>query len=308
MENKRAKCSIIIPSYNSVKTIEFTFKSLFNQSASDRIEEIIVVDSSDDELTRPMLHRYESENKVKHINSGIKIIPAIQRNIGAKVAIGDVLLFVDSDAFPENTWVEKILSFYDNGWMAGGGSYEVPVFQKENRVVLGQYYLEFSEFINTGKSRIKKLCPSCNLFVDKKLFIKVGGFPEIRASEDSLLGLKISSITKMIFIPEAIVYHIFRENEDHFYKNQVLLGKYIFIYRKMHYNSFYFKGVWPFFLFPLSMLFKFFRIYFRILFSDKRHLKDYNKGFLYFLKGMKQWGKGFYSGMYEDIKVVLNGS
>ncbi|NJK86647.1 MAG: hypothetical protein HC906_12450 [Bacteroidales bacterium] len=73
------------------------------------------------------------------------------------------------------------------------------------------------------------------------MFFEVGGFPEIRASEDSLLGMAISEKTNMIFIPQAIVYHIFRENEHHFLANQEMLGKYIFIFRKKQHTGFILK-------------------------------------------------------------------
>lgn len=300
--NIQKKCvngSVIIPSYNSAKTIIYSLENLFTQSAINRIVEIIVVDSSDDFLTEEILHEYETEGKVIYINSGIRVMPAIQRNIGARNAHGDVLMFIDSDAYPDKNWAENIFKAYDEGWMAGGGSYIIPDFQKTNQLARAQYYLEFNGYTDRGKPRIKKLLPSCNLFCDKKLFLNVGGFPEIRASEDSLFGLKISKKTPMIFLPEAKMYHIFRDQVKHFYDNQILLGKYIFIYRRIHYNHFQYKNIFPYLFFPFFVIFKFFRIYIRIAFSGLNHLKDFHSSSTMFFKGLIKWGQGFLEGIQD---------
>ncbi|NJK86646.1 MAG: glycosyltransferase family 2 protein [Bacteroidales bacterium] len=104
------KCSVVIPSYNSAKTIEFTLKHLFSQSASDRILEVIVVDSSDDGVTPALLEKYASENKIVHINSGTRVMPAIQRNIGAKNAKGDLLLLLIRMLFHQKTGQKQFLN------------------------------------------------------------------------------------------------------------------------------------------------------------------------------------------------------
>ncbi|MFO7657783.1 MAG: glycosyltransferase [Bacteroidales bacterium] len=297
--------SVIIPSYNSAKTIEYSIENLFTQSAIDRIVEIIVVDSSDDFVTEKILRKYENEGKIIYINSGIRVMPAIQRNIGVQHACGDVLLFIDADAYPEKYWAENIFKAYDDGWMAGGGSYILPDFQKNDKLAKAQYYLECNLYLDRGKPRIVELLPSCNLYCDKELFLNVGGFPEIRASEDALFGLRISRKTPMIFLPDAKMNHIFRDQVKQFYDNQVLLGKYIFIYRRIHYNHFYYKHLFPYLFIPFFLIFKFFRIYIRIVFSGFKHIKDFHSSATIFFKGFFKWSQGFLEGIkdYRENKI-----
>lgn len=296
------RISVIIPSYNSYKTIKFSLEELFNQSAFRNIQEIIVVDSSDDILTKELLEEYRKKNKITLIHSGIRVMPGIQRNIGAKHASGDILLFLDSDAYPEKCWAEKILKSFEDGYLAGGGSYVIPDFQKNNKLAKAQYYIEFNEYIDHGKPRYKKILPSCNLYCDRKLFLEIGGFPEIRASEDSLFGLKISKRNPLIFLPDARIYHVFRDREEHFFNNQLLLGKYIFIYRKLYFKSFYYRGILPNILFMIFMLFKFIRIHTRIIFAGKNHLREFYSCFPLFMKGLRMWGNGFKLGIKEYNK------
>jgi glycosyltransferase involved in cell wall biosynthesis len=291
--------SVIIPSYNSHQTIEHTLKHIVNQTCADKILEIIVVDSSDDTITKKLLNEFKSD-KLVHITSGIRIMPAIQRNIGAKSAKGDMLCFIDSDAYPESDWVEKILEAYQKGCLVGGGSYEVPEFQRKSLIAYAQYFIEFSLFIGFGKERHEPIVASCNMFCDRELFIHEGGFPEIRASEDSLFSLKMNKIEPLVYLPQAIVFHIFRENGKHFLSNQHMLGKFIYVFRRQSYNSFYYKGIMPYLFFPAFIFFKFARIFFRVIRTGKFH------NVLYFflalpmiIKGLYAWSSGFIEGIKE---------
>jgi len=303
--NDPVSISVIIPSYNSVKTIGYTIDHLLKQSVFNQINEIIIVDSSDDHLTLNQLNQY-SHPKIRVITSGVRVMPAIQRNIGAKYATGNLLAFIDSDAYPAKDWLEKLMEANKAGWKVGGGSYVVPEFQLKNNIALGQYYLEFNEYINAGSSRVVKLVPTCNLFCERDLFNQVNGFLGIRASEDTLFGLKVNKISPVIFLPQAVVYHIFRENRDHFLKNQELIGKYIFIYRQAFYKSIYLGDLLPFFI-PVIALAKCLRIVFRIMKAGPRHWIGFLKSFSAYMLGFRHWIKGFYKSrkdkeLVEDLK------
>lgn len=300
---KGLTASVIIPSYNSSKTIVYTIDHLLKQTEVDRLIEIIIVDSSDDDKTKEILAQY-TDGKVRMITSGIRVMPAIQRNIGARDAKGDILCFIDSDAYPADDWVEKILDACEKGLKAGGGSYLLPDFQRNHKLAAAQYYLEFNEFINAGKPRVKKLFPTCNLFCSRKLFEQVGGIPEIRASEDTLFGLKVSEIETMKFFPDIKVCHIFRENLEHCLNNQTLIGKYIYVYRKYYYSPAYLKRSLIPFLYPAMMLVKFMRIFQRVLMAGPKHWRKFIWSSPLFFKGLAAWGKGFRQGSkeYEQLK------
>jgi glycosyltransferase involved in cell wall biosynthesis len=303
------KISVIIPSYNSSLTIGQTIKTLLSQSQRDLISEIIIVDSSQDKTTPKLLSEYESEVKIIRLSS--KAYPSVARNIGVSASSGEILVFFDADVYPDDLCFKKIIDAYNNGCMVGGGSIAIPSFQKGKVIPLAQYYLQFNEYIPFGKSREKKFVPSCNMFCDKELFKKIGGFPEIRASEDVLFGLNANKITKVWFIPDAKVYHIFRENLKCFLKNQILLGEHIIYYRKIYYKSFVYNGVFPIFLFPFILIFKLSRIIYRIFNSGYYHIRNFLKSSPLFLLGLIFWSYGFIKGSinykeFNTIKIKLN--
>jgi glycosyltransferase involved in cell wall biosynthesis len=98
--------SIIIPTYNEEKVIAACLKSLQNQSY--RPVEIIVVDDGSTDKTISIIENLEfrSENlkmlKQKHLGPG----PA--RNLGAKSAKGEILVFIDADMTFDDNFIKDL--------------------------------------------------------------------------------------------------------------------------------------------------------------------------------------------------------
>ena len=95
--SKNIKVSVIIPAFNEEKNIENTLKSLAKQSYK-KLETILVDDFSTDETSSIAVQ------KSKKFNLDLKLLwpkkhgeRGIARNLGAKKAIGDYLLFIDAD-------------------------------------------------------------------------------------------------------------------------------------------------------------------------------------------------------------------
>src|ERR1700686_1180601 len=101
------KVSFIIPSYNSYQTINRTLKSVFALKSFENVIDVIVVDSSDDVITRELLKDVEKALKIVLLDK--KTSPALGRNIGAEQAQGELLCFIDSDVYLDENWLENIL-------------------------------------------------------------------------------------------------------------------------------------------------------------------------------------------------------
>jgi len=295
--------SVVVPSYNSFLTIEKTLQHLLDQKGGPA-KEIVVVDSSDDTKTREILDRFEKRG-VRVTRLANKTMPGHTRNLGAAQCTGKVMAFIDSDAYPAPDWLEKIGEAVASGCRVGGGSLKLPDFQKHNALALAQYFLQFNEFLDSGKRRVKMFVPSVNLFCERALFEELGGFPPIRASEDVMFGLEAGKRTPVYFEPAIKIYHIFREEIGPYFRNQIVLGKGILIYRRMHYNSWMYRGALvPVLLLPGFVLIKFFMMTGRILAMGK--MREF-VGFLYslplFLAGLWYWSVGFFQGCVEAEKA-----
>ena len=107
--------SVIIPAYNSEKTIEKTLDSLQNQTKPELIQEVIIINDGSTDGTKDKVEQYKSrQDCILNIilynqqNAGV----AAARNAGIRMATADYLAFLDSDDCwaPEKLeWQEKNL-------------------------------------------------------------------------------------------------------------------------------------------------------------------------------------------------------
>lgn len=160
---KNPYISVIIPSYNSFYTIKFTIEHILKQESINNILEILVVDSSDDDKTKKFLETVNS-TLLKVITSGIKVLPGTQRNIGAKIAKGKLLVFIDSDAYPTSDWLSQIHKVYTQGYIVGGGSYLIGN-QKKQTILLPSIILNSVNTYRLEKLEGKKWHPLAIYFV-----------------------------------------------------------------------------------------------------------------------------------------------
>lgn len=161
-----------------------------------------------------------SESKEKEKFPKTRIIcsrrasPAQARNLGAKNSRGEIIAFIDDDAYPEKDWFEKAAkNFEDKNIVAIGGPGLVPrnatFFQKVSSKV---YELSAGKTgIRYGKGKRKEIddWPTCNFFVRKKDFEKVGGFDsKYWGGEDTQICYSLLKTgKKIIYDPDMIIYH-----------------------------------------------------------------------------------------------------
>ncbi len=295
------KVSFIIPSYNSFKTISRTIESILELNLAASVHEILVIDCSDDEKTRQVIQGYANP-KINLIKLSQKGSPAESRNTGAVLARGDVLCFIDSDVYLDEFWLNHVLEAYAEGCQIGGGAIDIPHFQKKNFLALAQLYLQFNEFLQTGPRRQVVLVPSCNMFVNKELFQKAGGFPLIRAAEDVLFCFKCAPHAPVWFVPQAGCFHIFRDQMAPYFQNQIILGKYIIMYRRQMYQHWYYQEPWSSLFLPLFVMVKITGIIKRIMKSGWGHIRTFILSFPLFLAGLFYWSVGFYQGAHQHTE------
>ena len=104
--------SFIIPAYNAEKTIKRAVDSILNQKEKTNIkfEIIIVDDGSKDKIKDVIYTNYSIEIQTKEVkyihteNGGV----SHARNIGVNNALGEYVIFVDSDDYVSETMLQDI--------------------------------------------------------------------------------------------------------------------------------------------------------------------------------------------------------
>lgn len=95
------KCSLIIPTYNKVTRLRLTLLGLQHVESLNEVELIFVDDGSTDE-TLGVLEEFATDLRQAghpsiHVLSGVNSGRSGARNLGAKKARGEVLIFMDDD-------------------------------------------------------------------------------------------------------------------------------------------------------------------------------------------------------------------
>lgn len=187
-----------------------------NDYLKESIPKILELGRDDIEII--VLPNKKSDNKwdkTRIIPTGFSN-PSRKRNLGVKKAKGEIIAFLDDDAYPKKGWFREALKhFKDKNIIGVGGPAITPkddsVFQKASgamseSMIGGGKARE--RFISVGKSHYVKDWPTVNLLVRRNIFLKSGGFdPKYWPGEDTKLCLELTKYGKIIYDPKAIVYH-----------------------------------------------------------------------------------------------------
>lgn len=104
----KPKISIIIPCYNVQNYIEQCLDSIINQTYSN-LEMICINDGSTDN-TLDLLQKYERQDpRIKILNQQNKGLSE-SRNVGVDAAVGQYIMFVDSDDWIDESLITEVLT------------------------------------------------------------------------------------------------------------------------------------------------------------------------------------------------------
>jgi glycosyltransferase involved in cell wall biosynthesis len=194
--------SVIIPVYNDNAGLRKLLPTLMQQSYPKEKYEIIVVDNGSDQ---------DVADVTQHFNVRLLNETAIQssyaaRNKGIQNALGEVLVFVDSDCRAAIDWLlEGIKQMHQAGSDLVGGNV---IFSFSKKKASAEYYdaiyhFQFEDMIKRGT------CGGGNTFIKRSVFDSIGMFPQNVKSGGDVFFTKKATVAgfKLVYAPNAIVYH-----------------------------------------------------------------------------------------------------
>lgn len=195
--------SVVIPTYNRGESLTRCLRAL-----SPEVEVVVVDDGSSDET--PHVPARVGHPRLRYIRQG-NAGPASARNLGARVARGDILAFTDDDCVPSPGWTQALaVRLADEPDEVGGvGGRVLPV-----RRGLISRYSTFHRILEPPGSLSYLVTANCAY--RREAFEAVGGFDEaIRkpGGEDPDLAFRVRAKGyRLAFEPSAVVHHDYREN------------------------------------------------------------------------------------------------
>lgn len=284
--------SVVIPSYNTAATLGSTLEALEAQRDAPSYE-IIVVDCSDDDSVERLAQEHRG---VRVLRRTQRFNPGEGRNIGARQAQGQLLVFVDSDVTLRPDALRAASQFYARGNLMFGGALELD----ESGATAASYLEHY--FFNHESQVGRPECPRANLSsalmaVDRDLFLSHGGFRDIPRMQDTELSERVREQgVSLRFTPTVVGYQVQDSPLSQVLKKVKLNGRNLYFIR---YAS---KGAayrWAFLvLLPVASFMKTSRIILRHLrYQDMRkRLITLRIAPLLGLAGM-HWMLGFYDGI-----------
>jgi len=163
----KTKVSVIVLSKNNGETLENCLRSIIN-SGGDK--EIIVVDAHSKDKTVQILKKYKKKVRVLY-DEGKGI--GVARNVGVRASSGEIICFVDADAYISRDHLIKITKYFDEHPDVG-----VAHVQGALRTSKEPTYIEKLAYIFQirGRMGIPPYAGGYFLSFRRKVFCDVGGF------------------------------------------------------------------------------------------------------------------------------------
>lgn len=201
MIEKAIDVSVIIPIYESHKTLKKCLRSLERQTFRE-FEAILIDSSPTDDCERIVREGFPSV-KYEHVRE--RMLPHEARNYGVKKSTSSLCLFTDPDIYASPDWIANLLedhkafgdvivgsvSCYGNAWLD-----------------LGAHLAKFDMWLPGGDPRPIEIAPTLNLLCPRTIYDAVGGFQGQRMIGDSIFSWEIAEAGYRIhFSPRAEVLH-----------------------------------------------------------------------------------------------------
>jgi glycosyltransferase involved in cell wall biosynthesis len=195
------KFSIILPTLQEERILAQTLKQF--QDFPETVE-VIVADGGSTDRTLEIAASFGVQVVQ---NEGVQTIGS-NRNIGAKAATGDVLIFCDADTRIDNPahFLQRIRDVFQDPQVVGAMP-RIRVFPKERRGSDRVFHYFYNEAI-----RLSFLTPmavgsgQCQI-IRKKSFVEAGGYPAEQVhGEDSTLFRKLGKMGKLYYFKDLTIY------------------------------------------------------------------------------------------------------
>jgi len=215
------RISVAICSYNGARTIRDPLDALQRLEYPDY--EVIVVDDGSQDGMATIVKEYDVQVIVHPQNQGL----SCARNTALSAATGEIIAYIDDDAYPDPHWLTYLAISLMNGEYAAVGGPNIPP--------LGDGWIADCIANAPGgpthvllSDQVAEHIPGCNMAFWKARLQDIGGFdPRFRAAGDDVdICWRLQQQGWTIgFSPAAVVWHHRRNSLKAYWRQQRGYGK-----------------------------------------------------------------------------------
>lgn len=220
--------SVVIPSYNTQDTIAATLDRLCSQRSPLQFE-IVLVDCSDHSLVRDIANRFP---QVRYEHRTERFNPGEGRNIGARIAQGQLLMFIDSDVHLAPGAFDAAWRALQSGKEVFGGALELNTAASSDTAAYLEHYFFNHEAQAHRPAGERKNLSSALMCFRRETFLDAGGFKDIPRMQDTELTERLRDQGhKLYFCPDILGFQIQNSSIDKVLKKIYINGQNLYYIR-----------------------------------------------------------------------------
>ncbi len=288
--------SVIVPTYNSARSIERCVTALATQDTAHAFE-VLVVDSGEDATCELAKGAFPA---VRTIRLPRRAVAPVARNVGAHAARGDIFAFIDSDAYADPRWIDNVVAAAGTGYDLVCGS--IGNANPRSAVARAEQLLMFNEFLPDLPARPSWFALSGNMVLSRQSYERFGPFVAVRAAEDVVFSRRLLAAGgRIFFYPSLRVVHDNRTHFRPYMRNQYVVGKHTAIARRLVQFS-DIRRYWLFVLLvPIAPFAKLVKIAVRMAAREPRHLVALARELPAFSAGICAYSVGLAAGVLSRV-------
>ena len=197
--------TVVVPAHDAAQVLGDCLSALEDQSIPRAEFEVIVVDDGSGDGTGEVAEGFADVRVLRQPQRG----PAAARTRGARAARAPIVVFTDADCEPTEDWLAALLEPFDDPSVVGSkGTYLTRQRSLTARFTQLEYESKYDrmrrfssiDFVDTYAAAFRR-----------SAFLEAGGYDEgfpVPSAEDVDLSFRLAAAGhRMLFSPEATVYH-----------------------------------------------------------------------------------------------------
>ena len=211
MSAQPPEISVVIPAYNAGSTVGRCLQALAGQTVARDKYEIIVVDDGSTDDTCAVIQAHDRVRLYTQDHAG----PAAARNLGVARAQGSIVLFTDADCEPATDWIERMSAPLLEGGHAPAAQIvgAKGTYLTRQREIMARFaQIEYEDkYDRMAREAYIDFVDTYSAGYRRDVLLSSGGFDPVfpvSSVEDQELSFRLAKQGyKMVFVPEAHVYH-----------------------------------------------------------------------------------------------------